>query len=255
MAIDQRAGPTSARTTPQPASDLDPLAKLESAICSELVQRLLCRSPFAESISQEEKPAALARLGAQLGYRYAKATLANYRIYDERQRAVIERLSRFALAMPRHLEGMGGLLLFGDAGTGKDHLVAALLKIAVGGHGLTASWFDGGDLYDRFYLACRSEGDAAFAELRRDLESPAILAISDPQPPQGLLSDSQIRRLRDVIDRRYRAGKSTWITTNLDDPALANTILTGPLLDRIKEASAKILCNWPSHRAQQEPTW
>lgn len=230
------------------------LQNLESAVCDYLTkQEAGTVDPYSRRL-EGDVGHDLAKLGHRIGHRYVHATLKGFEVYDDKQRATIERLTRFAENMPDCLRQSGGLLLYGPPGTGKDHLLAALLKIAIAKHKLTALWYDGGELFDEFYLAIKNDDDS-LRDLQIKLRKPHILAISDPQPPQGPLSDSQIRRLRDLIDARYRAGVSTWMTTNLDSREDTVTILTDPVRQRLKEGSAVIDCNWPSYRERKVATW
>ena len=211
--------------------------------------------PLESRTPRNERPRQLARLIQEMGFRYRGTTFENYEMYHDNQRSAITRLGKFAEEMPEHLKGGGGLLLFGNPGTGKDHLLSALLKLAITLHGLTVLWFDGGDLYDRIHNAMQADGDHEWRELAKKIRAPHILAISDPQPPQGSLNPSQVRRLRDAIDRRYRDGKSTWLTTNIDNREFAEQLLTKPVMERLKESSGVLLCDWPSYRGRRKASW
>lgn len=211
--------------------------------------------PFEHRLTAAESKGRLVELVKRLGFRYRDATLENFEVYHDQQREVLERLGRFAERMPELLKGGGGLLLFGNPGTGKDHLLAALLKLAVMLHRLDVAWFDGGSLYDRIHAALQGEGDGEWRKLSAELRAPHVLAISDPQPPQGALTPQQVRRLRDIIDQRYRAGKSTWLTTNIDQKDYAEQLFTKPVMERMREASATILCDWPSYRGRRKAEW
>lgn len=228
----------------------------ESGAYEWLKQRgFILPCPFETRIPEPERVRQLADLIRRLGFRYQGCTLENFEVYHDRQRDVVERLARFSETMPEHLKGGGGLMLFGDPGTGKDHLIAAVLKIAVVLHGLFVLWFDGGDLYDKIHVALQTETDLEWRKLRDELRRPHILAISDPQPPQGALSPQQVRRLRDIIDQRYRAGKSTWLTTNIDQREYAEQLFTKPVMERMKESSGAVLCDWPGYRDRRKAGW
>jgi DNA replication protein DnaC len=204
--------------------------------------------PWKKRYGDHERNENLRALVNILGPRYRNCTLANFQQYDpKRQCPVLKALNEFAVDMPNRLRG-GGIIFIGNPGTGKDHLMAALLKIAVARHRLSAAWWDGGTLYDAIAAAI---SDDTFEKLRRRLLEPQILAISDPIPPRGNLTDPQLRRLRDAVDRRYRATKSTWITTNVDTTGDAEALLTKPVLERITEGALQIFCDWESYRTRK----
>lgn len=217
------------------------LDSLEGVISRLLGPRTIPRIDF------QSRPTDVKGLIADLGSRYAHAELSNYEIYDAKQRAVIEDVKTFAMEMEERTKGGGGLLLYGGVGTGKDHVIAALLKIAIARYGFSAKWTDGRKL---FADARKAIGDEAETEFLRKLTRPYILAISDPQPPQGDLTDFQSSLLRDVIDRRYRDCKPTWMTTNLDRKDDAIAMLSAPVIDRINHDVTKFFFDWQSYRAR-----
>ncbi len=131
---------------------------------------------------QHEQQNELLRLAKRLGPKYWQSSLEGFQVYDQRQKPVIEQLRLFAEDMPARLEGGRGVILLGKPGTGKDHCLAALLRIAVAKHRFRADWYDGGDLLDRIHHATMND---SFLPLKRDLLNRHILAISDPIPPRG----------------------------------------------------------------------
>lgn len=231
----------------------DHLATLEEAVC-EFLRKVEAgtMNPFSKRLDRAGQNDHLRTLGFALGYRYAQVTLLNFEVYDPKQKEIVSRLRHFADTMPDALAGGGGLLLFGGAGTGKDHLLAALLKIAIARHGLSAVWYDGQVLFEEARHAIKRDKEHEF---RTRLCEPHILALSDPQPPQGDLSDYQIGLVRDLIDRRYRRCLSTWLTTNLDRRDDADRLLTAPVMQRLKESSGLVFCDWPSYRERQKASW
>jgi hypothetical protein len=97
-------------------------------------------------------------------------------------------------------------------------------------HRFSVEWWDGVALHSEFRRVMDSDRESESGLLKR-LASVHILAISDPVPPAGELSSYQLTTLRDVIDRRYRRGRTFWMTTNLHQRERAEELLTGPVMD------------------------
>jgi len=207
--------------------------------------------PWTNRLSDRERFEAFKALAKVRGARYVPATLETYSVSSEGQRAVVARLRGFQRDGIPNLHRGGGLLLYGPEGTGKDHLLFAMLRNAIIDWGYTATWRDGMGLQDEIR---ESIGEGAQSEFRRRLCEPQILAISDPLPPRSGQSDKDdisawnLQFLRDVIDRRYSALKSTWFTFNGTSLDALKAALLPPLTARIADCSTEILCSWKSNR-------
>ena len=183
------------------------------------------------------------------GVRYAAATIDSFELSEDRamaqrQNVVLRSVQDFVDHMPERLAA-GGLILFGPQGTGKDHLLVAALRSAIVEHGFSVVWRDGVRLQSEVRQAIADDRES---KLRHELSETHILAISDPMPPMGELNQWQTSFLRDVVDRRYARGLTTWITCNvasLDDLKVA---LTPPLAARLLDRATVLHCNWPSYR-------
>ncbi len=94
-----------------------------------------------------------------------------------------------------------GIVLLGAVGTGKDHLLAAMLYRAVHA-GFACRWLSG----QEFYGDLRDRMDSGKAEEQRfrELQTPDVLAISDPIPPVGSPTAWNVAQLYRLLDRRYR---------------------------------------------------
>lgn len=241
---------TETRTGTTPAEEIH---RIESSICNFFASGPGKHSAPRVSLRTLEKTSdrqeALETFTIKVGPRYLTASLGNFEIYDPRQTEAIERATNFAADMPRYSSGGAGLMLFGPAGTGKDHLLVALCRIAIVRWGFSVDWFDGQEL---FATARHAISEDAEHKLMQRLVTPSILALSDPQPPRGQLSQYQNSLLRDAIDRRYRLCRPTWVTTNLDSPKDAESVLTLPLLQRLREGAVKIACDWESFRDRRK---
>jgi DNA replication protein DnaC len=226
----------------------DPQAKLiriEKLISS----RVSRYSQLDNRLEQRQREWECSQLEDKLGVRYCDATLGSFQVYDDRQQAVVDQLKQLTPILREQLK-VGGLIFLGPPGTGKDHLMAAMLRLAVMGHGLTVDWWDGAALFSSARQAISEDGER---DLIQRLTRPQVLGLSDPQPPKGDLTSFQTSLLRHAIDVRYRRGLSTWMSTNLDNRADAAEVLTEPLLQRIREGAVKIVCDWPSYRDRVKP--
>lgn len=203
------------------------------------------RNPWTAVLNDGERFQCFKRLAIERGARYAGSTLENYSLECPAQRSVVAKLRKLQAEGIPGLELGGGLVLHGPQGTGKDHLQFAMLRHAVIEWGRSAMWRDGLGLQSEIRQAVAAGSEP---ELRKLLAEPQILAISDILPPSGELNDWNLAWIRDVLDRRYRDLKSTWLTfngTSIDD---LKPILTPPVVGRFAENATVLFCSWPSFR-------
>lgn len=192
-------------------------------------------------------------LKRELGSRYADCTLDGFIVSGEaadrpkQERTLVQLMAYRDTLKERVIEG-SGVFLFGPAGCGKDHLLSALMLDAVRA-GYAVKWFNGMDVYGAF----RDGMDSETPEKRMiaDMAKPDILALSDPIPPKGDVTDFQRSQLFRVIDRRYRDRKPTWITANVSSREEADQRFGVQLVDRLTDGALCLPCNWPSYRASR----
>ena len=192
-----------------------------------------------------ETSQAIKYLAETLGRRYAPnlASLEAFVVTNERQQQVLDRLRA---ACVEHMVPRGdGLVFLGSVGTGKDHLLAAMLYAACRA-GFRCRWMNAqefyGDIRDR--IDSGASEDARF----KALSLPDVLAISDPCPPAGGPTAWNLTQLYRLLDRRYRNMRSTWVTINARDEAEADEKLSAPVWDRLRENALILKCFWPSYR-------
>jgi len=184
-------------------------------------------------------------LAKQIGSRYADCTLEGFECGLPKQREAVASLQRFIDAMPGNIQAGAGVFLYGPVGTGKDHLLSALMRAATQ-RGAYVRWLNGLDLFGAIRDLMSSRGDEAnFIE---QYTTVGVLAISDPFSGRSELTPHQIDMLSRIIDGRYRTNRATWITANLTDRKDAEKRLGIPITDRLGHGSLSVHCNWPSYR-------
>lgn len=179
--------------------------------------------------------------------RYVDCALANYVVYDDRQKPVLGTVQDYLDMMPGVLGAGGNLLFWGSVGTGKDHLLASLLREVHERYGYPFRWHTGVDFSSLFREAIDGPSYAS-ARLTDDLSRAALLVISDVIPPSRRVTDYQKEMLYEVVDRRYCAGRPTWMSCNGRTEADIENCLSAPILDRIRDGGSLIRCQWPSYR-------
>ena len=197
---------------------------------------------------QVEKARTASRLAAfekLLGKRYAGCTLDNFEAGWPEQQAALTKLRAYAGDIRANVDRGRGLVLFGPAGSGKDHLAAAVGREAII-RGVTVSWRNGRDIFGAFRDAM--DNDTSERSLFRELEAPEVLVLSDPIPPFGRLTEYQGDVLFRLVDSRYRQLKPTWATLNVCGGDEADNRIGAQIADRLRHDALAIFCDWPSYR-------
>lgn len=190
------------------------------------------------------------RLVRDRGERYAKCRLANYRAATDAQRAALEFLNDYATNIVERISGGVNVLLLGPAGTGKDHLQMGLCWWAVKEF-RSVQWVNGTSLWVRFRQTFGDDAVDDEQDVIDELTAPDVLAISDPLPPRGPLTDYQASMLFEVIDSRYSRMKPTWVTLNVASREEAEQRIGAQVVDRLGHGALVVKCNWKSYRREQ----
>jgi DNA replication protein DnaC len=201
--------------------------------------------------TEAERRLLVARLAGQVGEKYGPkaAALAAYRAETPRQRAVLDRCRQAVDRLGELADQGRGLVWLGSTGTGKDHLMAALLYQAAWRHGLDCCWVGAEELFRK--LRDAMDQDRTEAAVLGPYLACEVLAVSDPLPVQGGLGDWQARTFGALVDQRYRRNRPTWLTANAEHEADLRDRLTPPVADRLLEGAEVFKCFWPSFRRGQ----
>lgn len=136
-----------------------------------------------------------------------------------------------------------GLLLFGNYGTGKTHLVYSILK-ELDRQGLPGFYITIPDLFDRLSDRTNQVDNAA---VLKKLCMVSCLVLDEIGVQSG--SEYEKKRLYQIIDGRIKNGRPTILLTNLDHIELGR-LLTERVLTRVTQSTYKLLF---TGRCRREP--
>lgn len=196
---------------------------------------------------QHKRHAAWKQLIAIRGERYERCRLANFQAETDPQQRVVQALRDYGADICEHVTAGQGIVLFGPSGTGKDHLLTALMRLAMFQAGLSVEWRSGpalwSELYDRMTIRDRTE-----REFLRPLIRAEVFALSDPTAQGAPLTDYQAGMLYRIIDERYNRQRPVWLTVNVSSRRELEELLGVPVVERLIHGALILPCNWPSYR-------
>ena len=222
-------------------------AVVERLLREESVRKL---SGYNRRLAPEGRLEAFRELCRLRGRRYVTCTLESLTeprgLQSEAFKTAIMQLKEFRDQMQAKCEaGNGGLLLMGPPGTGKDHIMFAMMRHAIIECGYRVTWHDGVRLFARIKSAIADHGTES---LLRSLTAVHVLCLSDPIPPRDELTTYEMAVLRDIFERRYSDQSATWVSTNVQSEQDASRLFSAPLLGRLVHGSTVISCNWDNYR-------
>lgn len=224
-------------------------AKIDSVPTQTDEQRQAAEQRRQAFVAEQEAAAARERIGsvvAMVGRRYADAELDSFSATLPEQASVLRHVRDYSESITDRVKSGAGLFLIGPPGTGKDHLMVAVLKAAARAK-FKVLWTDGMEMF----AAARDniDSDRTEAAWLRRYSAPDVLAISDPVPPLGEVKEGfQLATLFSIIDRRYREMKPTLMTLNVADREEAEKRMSVNIVDRLAHGALVLRCNWPSFR-------
>jgi DNA replication protein DnaC len=178
------------------------------------------------------------QLALDLGEAYANCTLDGYQLYHPDQHDRIAKLRQIADQLPDMVKQGRGIVWAGPAGTGKDHMAAAMGMLAAKRH-----------LFSVRMLMSRELAIGSFehvAQLMNDMTSPRILIVSDPS---GNPNENNL--LHQLLERRIRHKRVTWLTVNAQTREQANDLLGPSVWGRFFIGATRLFCAWPDFRVRE----
>ncbi len=198
-----------------------------------------------------ERKAWLGKFGhAGIPQRFLRKGFDTYVAGSEEQRAALDVMRQFAEQISDNIGAGRGLLVVGSTGTGKTHLVVSILKAAVrAGHSaLFTSVLEAVQVVKETY---RKDSDMSEREAVKMFSEPDILALDEVGVQFG--SEFEMVIMTQIIDQRYRVGKSTLLISNLPIVGKSGekdltTILGKRVMSRIREDNDLVVMQWGDHR-------
>lgn len=203
-----------------------------------------------------------------VGRRYEQSTLTSYETTKPGQIEAVAAIRRYVEDFETKRKIGAGMLLYGPAGTGKDHLLVGAARFLIETHSNPVK--DTGNTVPADYhpslSICCLDGMTFFSDLRTGIgnknfnesdfldryTAATVLIVSDPLAPQGKITDYQASMLFRIVDGRYRDNRPIWVSMNVASYNEAADRLTPQIIDRLRDGALSIHCNWPSYRKAQE---
>jgi DNA replication protein DnaC len=186
------------------------------------------------------------------GERYKGCRIDNYETTCERQRAAIDALRVFGENIQTHIEAGRNLVMFGPSGTGKDHLITAMVHRAIGTlpkpeeRRFDIRWTDGPSLFAKVRAEIAANEDRG--DIVSELANCWLLVLSDLLPPSAKLTDFQSDVIYRIVETRYSRMRPTWLSVNVRNRAELDSGLGVAVGDRLIDGAVTIACEWPSYR-------
>ena len=200
----------------------------------------------AEADRQSELRRIEQRIGdSGIPKRFREKTISGYRVDNEKQRAIVECLKRYAKEFNTGHSGRN-MALIGNCGTGKTHLACAVARHVIhncGGHARFASVAE----INRIVRESKSyDSDVSESEVIAAFGGYDLLIIDEVGVQSG--TEAESRALFDVFNERYQNMKPTILISNLDKDDFKSA-MGERIIDRIKEDGGEVhIFDWESSR-------
>lgn len=183
--------------------------------------------------------------------RFVVSTFDEYEIKTEAQQKVFNEVLNFSKSPWK--ANRNGLLLFGNVGTGKDHLITCAAREIVK-QGVSIRYF----IAEHFYQNCsdRFKSNQSEKDFIRKYVEPDVVIFSDPIKKKWLNSDPNDaghERFCSIVKQRAQHQKPTWLTGNLfkasfeDGMRQLESIFGSDVVRRLTDNAVLCWCDWPCY--------
>jgi DNA replication protein DnaC len=167
--------------------------------------------------------------------RYRNASFDNYECTTDKQRRVVNLL--------REYRGEKNIIIHGPPGTGKTHLLWALMRADP-----RVEYWKLSEIFRRVKCSFSPTARESEEDVLRELAGVKILAVDEVGRGNG--RDFETNLIFDLIDDRYGGNLPTILCSNLPlngDESIASSI-GAAAVDRINENAVEICCDWENYR-------
>lgn len=195
--------------------------------------------------------ARLARLGMiGIPARFNSKSLWNWQHGMDQQKSVWDKVRDYVSHFELALENGRSMVLAGGPGTGKTHILCAVLAF-LADKGAVARYTTMADLLARFKDTFNRSSGETERQVMESLVSPDMLGIDEVGKETGTGYDAS--QFFQVLNKRYAARKPIVLATNLGIRALTEW-LGEAAIDRLREGGGLFLgFDWASQRSRRKP--
>tara|TARA_B100000809_G_scaffold78768_1_gene76708 strand:+ start:1031 stop:1717 length:687 start_codon:yes stop_codon:yes gene_type:complete len=186
------------------------------------------------------------------GEAYRESWLNNYTVSHPGQAEVLAMVRQYGQTVADRVERGQNLIFFGSKGTGKDHLMTAIIRQAIRATGRPVTWTTGADLFAACKATFDERGNSDSDIIRQAINAP-VWAISDPTPVFGeRLTRYEAEILYRIADGRSNHRRATFVSVNVLSRGDLDKTISPKTADRFVCGAMTAFCHWPSFRTATE---
>jgi DNA replication protein DnaC len=227
-----------------------------SAVNEFQQKRMAEAAEYRECLLTRKKQDVLSSILSDAGRRFKNASFDNYNTPRGEQRRVVERLQQIAADSKQLLDAGTNVLLYGTPGTGKDHLMVALLRETIeqlahwkfkGESSMYTSWNP--VLWTTGYTLIRKVNEKK-SDWRKLAQQKTLLVVSDLVASGCDPAVWDLNGLHDFIDERWRNKSSIWATVNCKAVTELKSRFSAQIASRLLNCAITVPFFWPDYRSE-----